>query len=215
MRPATELRQRWLETVPSMMKRAGMYASDGPQMETVARMFLENLCFLDERDEDFAAIRQTLGDRYGACGVPGAFAQVFGSGSRCVEEVASVYAEQFHRLGYLEVGGTLGESEWAALIDEARTWSGQRDVRRDEVEAAFGPPGLVVGLRVLCYVSTAGEWAFFDCWEETVRRYAPGKGCCEPVPGDGPLVRSVRVPAPDFRSGLVLTLFGAWVHRSA
>ncbi|MGW0479415.1 hypothetical protein [Nonomuraea sp. NPDC003214] len=88
MRPATELRQRWLETVP--------------------RMFLENLCFLDERDDDFAAVRRTLGDRYGACGVPGAF----------------------------------GRSEWAALIDEARTWPGQRDVRRDDVEA----PGLVLSL---------------------------------------------------------------------
>lgn len=32
-------------------------------------------------------------------------------------------------------------------------------------------PGLVVGKRILCYVSTTGDWAFFDCWDEPTRRY--------------------------------------------
>jgi hypothetical protein len=185
-----------------------MYARDGREMETVGWTFLENLCFVDERDDDLAAVRRRFAGRYGKLGVHGPFAAVFGRARSCTAEVASVYAEQFHRLGYLEVGRELDESEWIALIDEVRNRVEERDVRRDEVEATFGAPSLIVGRRVLCYVSGAGEWAFFDCWDESTMRYQAGKGAYEPVHESVPLVRSVRVPADDFESGLVLTLYG-------
>ncbi|GAA3119908.1 hypothetical protein GCM10010466_08440 [Planomonospora alba] len=221
MRSATELRQRWLETIPRVMARTRMYARDGREMETVGRTLLENLCFVDERDDDFAAVGGMFAGRYGEFGVHGPFAAMFGRDRGCVEEVASVYAEQFHRLGYLEVGRVLGESAWNALIGEVRGRFGERDMRRDEVEAAFGAPGLVVGGRVLCYVSAAGEWAFFDCWDEPVQRYVPGRGTYESVSEGAPLVRSVRVPADDVEGGLVLTLYGKvlrwgtgwWIHH--
>ena len=35
------------------MKRAGMYARDGREMEAVAGQLLRDLCFLDERDGDY------------------------------------------------------------------------------------------------------------------------------------------------------------------
>ncbi|GIH96787.1 hypothetical protein ACFFMN_14855 [Planobispora siamensis] len=75
MRSATELRR--LETVSSVMARTGMYARDGREMETVGRMLLEDLCFVDGRDDHFATVSGMLADRYGEFGVHGPFAAVF------------------------------------------------------------------------------------------------------------------------------------------
>ncbi|MFI7699986.1 hypothetical protein [Nonomuraea sp. NPDC049480] len=208
MRSAIELRTRWLETIPLVIVRAGMYARDGREMETVGRTLLENLCFIDEREDDFAAIDRMFADRYGKHGVHGPFAAMFGADRRCVEEVASVYAEHFHRLGYLQVAHELDEGRWAGLLGTVRNRFEGQDVRRSEVQAAFGPPGLVVGKRILCYVSTTGDWAFFDCWDEPTRRYVAGAGTYESLAEVDPLVCSIRIPAADFESGLVLTLYG-------
>ncbi|GIH96788.1 hypothetical protein ACFFMN_14860 [Planobispora siamensis] len=135
-------------------------------------------------------------------------------------EVASVHAEQFHRPGYLQVGREFDESGWNALLDAVRDRVEEQDVRRDEVEAISGVPSPVVDRRVLCHVCAAGECAFVDCWDEPALRCVPGKGNCEPVFDGAPLVRSVRVPADDFGSGLVLSLYGKvlrwgpgwWIH---
>ncbi|GAA4082576.1 hypothetical protein [Nonomuraea soli] len=221
MRSAIELRERWLETVPLILVRAGMYACDGREMETVSRTLLENLCFVDEREDECAAVSRMLGARYGKYGVQGPFAAMFGAGSRCVEEVASVYAEQFHRLGFLQVTRRLDAGPWADLLGMVQNrWAG-RDLRLSEIQGSFGTPGLIVGKRILCYVSAKGDWAFFDCWDDPPKRYVAGEGTYESLGEDDPLVRSIRIPAADFESGLVLTLYGKvlrwgtgwWIHQ--
>jgi hypothetical protein len=138
-----------------------------------------------------------------------------------VAEVASVYAELFHRLGYLSVDRLLTAGEWAPL-EHLREWVGDRDVRRGEVEATFGPPSLLADKRVLCYAPEDGSgWVFFDCWQERVERYEPGEGTFEVLVEDDPLVRDIRVPADTFDDGLILTLYGRvlrwgpgwWIHH--
>jgi hypothetical protein len=201
VRSAEELRRHWLDLVPVMFARSGMFASTGREMQLAAAAMLANLTFLDERDDECRDATDGLG-RYGKFGVCGPFMTIFGAERRCVPEVASVYAEVFHRFGYLAVDRFV-----TVAVDDLRYWVGERDVRRSEVEATFGPPSLVVDKRVLCYAPEDGSgWVFFDCWQERVERYAAGQ--FEVVVEDDPLVRDIRVPAGTFEDGLILTLFG-------
>ncbi|WP_432922870.1 hypothetical protein ACQPZZ_25415 [Microbispora sp. CA-135349] len=224
-----DLRRRWLDQVRHVVLLSGMWACNGREMESVARTLLENLCFLDERDREYEEVREELG-RYGQVGVPGPFTALFGTEQRCMAEVASVYAEQFHRLGYLAVDRELGPQEWDELTGQVRDRFDGRDVRRSEVEAAFGAPSIVVDRRVLCYVPAPlphgasahpAGWVFFDCFAETRTAYVPGAGHYDHSADEDPLVRDVRLPAEDFESGLVLTLYGKvrrwgpgwWIHH--
>ncbi|GAA3067815.1 hypothetical protein [Streptosporangium carneum] len=219
MRSAADLRRRWLETVPLLTSRTGMFARGGKEMETLARTLMGDLCFVDERDRDHEEIIQGLGDRFGKLGVYGPFAKMFGSERDYAAEVVSVYAEHFHRLGYLDIDRRLEQAEWETLLTGVRDRFEERDVRRSEVVAAYGPPSLVVDGRVLCYASD--DWVFFDSWTESRQEYVPGEGRYERVSDPDPLIRSVRVPSADFDGGLILTLYGKvlrwgpgwWVRR--
>src|SRR5262245_17591121 len=102
MRSADELRQRWLDQVPRMLARPGMWAHEGSGFDITARTLLGDLCFLDDRDQDLDAVHVVLRS-FGKLGVAGPFTALFGEEPTCVAEVASVYAEQFHCLGYLSV----------------------------------------------------------------------------------------------------------------
>jgi len=53
MRAAEDLRRRWVELIPAIMIRVGMYASTGREMQTLADQLLGDLCFLDDRDQEY------------------------------------------------------------------------------------------------------------------------------------------------------------------
>lgn len=148
LRTAADLKAKWLAEIPLILERTGMWVGSGDEADTLLRRLVEDLCFLDERDP-----RPMLdGDRqrYGWEGVPGPFSRLFGRDGRYGAEVASVYADYLHRLGYLEVE----QVDWRPLADAAR--AGLGDLNREEVEAAYGRPSLVVDGRVGCYVSADG-----------------------------------------------------------
>lgn len=219
MRSALELKNKWLAELPLIMARTGMYAMNGTHVQDVCRRLLDELCFLDERDDGYW---RDLMDRYGSLGVQGPFLEMFGRDRNCTAEVASVFAEQFHRLGYLAVDRTLDEADWLAFTTAVRERFGTTDVRRSEIVAEFGEPSLVVDRRVLCYVpGDSSGWAFVDCWTEYQRSYVPGEGTYDTARDDDPLVREFRLPADTFESGLHLTLFGKvlrwgpgwWIHH--
>src|SRR5260370_10997906 len=65
------------------------------------------------------------------------------AGRSCSAEVASVYAEVFHRLGYLAVDHLIGPAPWRELTAGLRRPVEGRDVRRSEAEALLRapPPG--------------------------------------------------------------------------
>jgi hypothetical protein len=208
VRSAIEIRQRLLDQLPAMMARPGMWATDGTEMQAVAGMRLGDLCFIDGRDDEYRDTEKGL-HRFGKVGVHGPFLALFGEELRCQAEVASVYAEQFHRLGYLAVDRLLDDAEWRVATGELRERFEDRDMRRSEIEAELGPPSLAVDRRVLCYAPSASTgWMFVDCWARWTTRYVPGEGHMETTWDPDPLVRDIRVPAESFEAGLILTLYG-------
>lgn len=195
-----------------------MYGS-GAQIESLCIQLLGDLCYLDEQDDiAYWAERQ----RYGKYGIQGPFWEMFGRDGHYGPEVASVFAEYFHRLGFLQVERTLDAEAWNALTTAIRDRFGETDVRRSQIVAEFGEPSLVVDSRIVCYVPAASTgWAFVDCWTDRVSIYSPGKGSFDVKVEHDPLVREFRLPAEDFESGLHLTLFGKtlrwgpgwWIHH--
>jgi hypothetical protein len=181
MRTAADLKAKWLSEIPLMLERTSMWAKSGEEADTLFRRLVEDLCFLDERDPA-VVIRER--QRYGATGIDGALRELLGDGIRTVAEVASVYAELLHQLGYLQVAS----ADWSRIAGAARAGIG--DLRRGELEAAYGEPSLVIDGRIGCYASADG-WLFVD--------YC-GLG--------DDLVRDVRVPSQHFRDGVFLTPYG-------
>jgi len=207
MRTADEMRERWLRELPLILRRPGMYATDGQNVDVFLSMRMRDMCFLDDRDADDTGIRTAMLS-YGKLGVVGPFQAVFGERSPYTDEVASVWAEVFHRLGYLAVDRLLGPAERAPLTG-LRDWIADRDVRRGEVLDTFGPPSFEIGRNILCYAPDDGSgWTFFDCFGEPAQRYRPGKGDYTCERDEDPLVRDARVPAEGFEDGLILTLYG-------
>lgn len=96
MRSAKDLRERWIQLVTRTMERTGMYASTGRELQLIVGQLLGDLCFLDSRDANWEQERSGL-QSYGKSGVAGPFVAL--GSPRCHAEVASVYAEVFHRLG--------------------------------------------------------------------------------------------------------------------
>ena len=186
-----------------------MYATTGRELQGVSQGLLNDLCFIDERDDDAEAVRDEL-HRYGKLGVAGALEAVFGNDCSFVAEVASIFAELFHRLGYLEVGRHLPESDWQTAKDGLRDAYEELDVRQSEVTERLGEPSLVVDKRVYCYVSEGpASWLFFDFWEKPVAVYEPSQGrFVQARSNDDLLLRNVRTPSKGFDAGLVLTLYG-------
>lgn len=185
-----------------------MFAATGREMELLAGQLLADLCFLDDRDADAGTERSRL-QSYGELGVCGPFEALFGS-SRCQAEVASVYAEVFHRLGYLAIVNPVSQERWQEMTAGLREQFEDRDVSQNEARRLLGEPGLVVDGTVLCYVPAdpAAGWLFIDCHAERASRYEAGKGRYTAVAGTEPLVRCVRLTGQGFEDGLILTLYG-------
>ena len=210
VRSAAELRQRCLHRLPEMITRAGMWTTgNGSALDVQLGMLLDDLCWLDGNDSN-PAVRDVR-SWYGKLGVVGPFVAMFGNDGRYLAEVASVWAEHAHRLGYLTVDRLLDADEWNRLApDRLRERFDGKDVRRSEAEAEYGTPSLVADKRTLCYAPADGTgWVFMDCYTQpTTGRYVPGKGTYEGECDEDPLVRSVRHPAATFEAGLILTLYG-------
>jgi hypothetical protein len=208
VRSIDQIRTRKQEQVGHVIARSGMYATHGRELQGVAQGLLGDLCFIDERDDDAEAVGATL-HRYGKLGVAGAFEAVFGDSCSYVAEVASIFAEQFHRLGYLEVGRLLDESDWEAAGHGLRDSFEELDVRQSEVMERLGEPSLMVDKRVYCYVTDSpARWLFFDFWENPAVVYEPGQGRFGQGGSNDLLLRDIRTPADSFDAGLVLTLYG-------
>lgn len=213
MRSGEDLRARWVELIALIMKRTGMYATTGREMQLLAHQLLADLCFLDDRDAD-AKREQSRLECYGKLGVGGPFEALFGS-PRCQAEVASVYAEVFHRLGYLAIGNPVSAERWQVMTSRLRELFEDRDVARREAERLLGDPGLIIDRRILCYfpADPAAGWLFIDCHAAPASRYDVGQGRYLAVGGIEPLVRCVWRSGQDFESGLILTLYGKTLRQ--
>ncbi len=182
---------------------------NGSELDIQLSMLINDLCWLDGGDPE-SALRDVR-SWYGKLGVVGPFVAMFGKDGRYLAEVASVWAEQAHRLGYLTVDRVLDAEERKLLTPERlhERFDG-KDARRSEVEAQYGTPSLIADTRTLCYApADATGWVFIDCYPEPTRgRYVPGEGGYQYDRDGDPLVRSVRHQGATFETGLILTLYG-------
>lgn len=215
MEKTAAMRARLLEQVASMLRRPGMYANHDQAFETMCLMRLEDLRFLDgpselNRDE------LGVGQKYGPCGVPGPFWTAFGDKFRRCNEVASVYAEIFHRFGYLTPERLVPAEDWTVLLAAADSAYTGNDVHLSAIAEAFGPPSFKVGRWILCYAPEEGTgWVFFDGSDHTPDVYDLEQGRFTGGYPEDPLLRSVRLPGEDFEQSLRLTRHGeALEHRA-
>lgn len=210
VRTGVELKDRLAARAQALVARPDMFAADGSALGAMATQLLGDLCFIDGREDDYEAAVGGL-RAYGERGVVGPFVAVFGENGSYYCEVASVYAEVLHRLGYLSGVTPVSDARYQSLTRELRSRFEEVDCRRSEVEAEFGPPSFAVSDTVWCYTSAdpADAWVFFDFAREPVMQYEPGKGSYRDLEwGNDPLLRDIRAPASDFESGLILTLYG-------
>ena len=186
-----------------------MFAADGRSFDLLSRILLGDLCFIDGREDDQARAEEHL-RTFGKLGVVGPFEAVFGGNGRYTDEVASVHAEVFHRLGYFTAVEPVAARDWAEFATSLRTQFEEGDHRRSEVDAMIGPPSLAIGT-VSCYASPvpSDSWVFFDFAREQVMQYQAGEGTYKDLEWcNDPLLRDIRVPAPTFDEGLILPLYG-------
>jgi hypothetical protein len=207
MDKAAAMRARLIEQVTQMLHRAGMYTAHDQDFEIICKMRLEDLRFLDGLPEP---TRDDLGlsDKYRSGGIPGPFRETFGDEARYYNEVASVYAEIFHHYGYLTVDRLVPDEPWSTLLAAADSAYTGRDTRLSEIIETFGPPSFKIHKYVHCYAPESGTgWAFFDGFSYTPDDHGAPETPFRGYPSD-PVLRSIRLPGPDFEESLRLTRQG-------
>jgi hypothetical protein len=213
MDKAVAMHARLIEQVSQMLQRAGMYAVHDQDFESLCWLRLGDLRFLDDLPEPS---RDELGlsDKYRSCGIPGPFREAFGKEHRYYNEVASVYAEVFHRYGYLTPGRLVPDEEWPGLLAAADSAYRDADTRLSDVVEDLGPPSFKIHRYLLCYGPESGTgWVFFDGFTYHPDEHGAPQTVFTGYPAD-PILRSIRLPGPDFEAGLRLTPLGAALHRS-
>lgn len=193
----------------AILDRPGMWAAgDGRVLQPVAMGALSDLCFIDDRDDEYERAKQWL-YRYGKLGVVGAFRAVFGDECGYVAEVASVFAQLPVGCGYVEPEHRLSDDGWRSLHGEVLERYWERDVRLSEVRKDLGPCSLLIDGRVVCYVGPgANQWLAFDCWEPSPRMYDSAQGHFRTVRTKDPMVCNLRIPSEAFNESLILTPLG-------
>jgi hypothetical protein len=88
MDKAGAMRTRLIEQVTQMLRHPGMYGINDQDFETMCKLRLDDLRFLDDLPE---LTRDELGlsNKYRSCGIPGPFRETFGDKARYYSEVAS------------------------------------------------------------------------------------------------------------------------------
>src|SRR5262245_3367974 len=113
MRAVAEIRDRLLEAVRFAVWRPSVCGGTTDATEVLLLHLLGPLCFIDGREEEWAAAKST--HVQGCRWVRGHFEFQHLPFPGFVNEVASVYAEVAHRLGYFAPTRLLPEAEMAAL----------------------------------------------------------------------------------------------------
>lgn len=166
MRTVAEIRERLLEDLRFTVWRPTMSSGNADASEVLLLRLVDTLCFIDGREDDWAAVRGAFvtGCRW----VRGHFEFQHRPFPDFVNEVASVYAEVAFRLGYFRPARLLSEAEMDRL---AAAVSGTEFLTRDwtesELHAAFGPPSheVVGGFTTVASYgceAPAAKWVFFD-----------------------------------------------------
>ncbi len=207
MRRMEDFRNRLLQRLHGALMRPGMYGDqDGVQL--VLLNLLGDLVYIDERESELELAYSHLEARgmWSATRLIGPFCRRFSRVDSFEDEIASVFAEIAHGLGFLQLDRTLTKSEWNDIRRGARQICRERDWHLSQIKERFGSPSLVIGgswHQVHCYASTTDDgWVFFDYaneWLNTKPARLRFEDC---------ILRSVRLPTPQFGRGVVYTQYG-------
>jgi hypothetical protein len=196
VRSSADIRERLLERLDGVLERPGMWAVAAFGTGVTVLRILDDLCFIDERDE-MEAVAERLRRRFPGATYIWQIDDWFGPPRLGMQnETATILREEAVRLGYVEVR-RLTEGEWARLRLDDLAWCRERDWRAGELDEwlpapswgrdphrrsvyAFAPPDEDAG------------WVGFDF--DGVKEDA--------------LLRDVRLPTEPARDGVVLTPHG-------
>lgn len=196
MKSADQIRERKLDEMKLLITHPGMMAAGVHAVDNRWYVLLDDLLFLDDREDEMLNLRTRILAPFGSVG-PTEINQWFdGLPTQCTGEVSSVWAEQAVHLGYLTTSPGLSERDWRSLRLEDPARYESRDWTMSELLSEIPSPTLVVDQKVACYApEDGGPWAFFDFYQW-------------PPPLTDPRLRDVRVPATKAHDGLVLTPYG-------
>src|SRR5262245_56730608 len=117
MKSANEIREYFLTLLRNSLTHSSMYGG-----ETVLWYCLRHLAFIDEAEEALNAEMKRLqvSGASLATGVTGGFRMVTGVFDGGAHDVASIYAEVSHRLGYLKPDRSLSSGEYRHVREGLR-----------------------------------------------------------------------------------------------
>ena len=119
MRSIEQFRDHVLKSLPLALKHPQFFGGHAAGVEQHFRHVLSDLCFIDEREGEFDALKKTLLD--GSHGVNGQFRfqELFELDYRF--EVASTYAQAAYTLDYFRPSRLLAKHEIADLRQSIRS----------------------------------------------------------------------------------------------
>jgi hypothetical protein len=153
-----------LEALPHALKRPIMFGGNTDGAVVWFDLLLRDLCWIDEREHDWDVFQET--DLRGNRGVLGQFEYQQFRIPVYIAEVASVYAQVAHKLGYFQPERVLNPTEWKDLHSLLSADFFERDWTQTEIYDRLGPPSsehYSSETTVACYApEPAADWIFFD-----------------------------------------------------
>jgi hypothetical protein len=166
MRNAEEFRTRQIDLLASALHRPGGFCGSGESADLYFSTILSDLCWIDDRESDFAPVCHDL--LHGCRRVFGQFYfQQLSIPDHFANEIASTYAQAAYRLGYYKPMRVLIDSEFEELRNSIGQTFLSADHTESEIVSRFGQPTHeVVGgqTTVHCYGCCVrnADWVFFD-----------------------------------------------------
>ncbi|HCO24034.1 MAG: hypothetical protein CME31_09460 [Gimesia sp.] len=164
MQSMEAFRNRQLETLPEALKRPVMFGGNTHGAVLWFYLLLRDLCWIDEREHEWNVFLET--DLRGSRGVLGQFEYQQFQIPDYIAEIASVYAQVAHKLGYFQPERVLNPAEWKSLQSLLSADFFERDWTQTEIYDRLGPPScehFSSETRVACYApEPAADWIFFD-----------------------------------------------------
>lgn len=217
VRTIESYRERTIEMLHYMLVRPAMFGR-GQGLEILFKQVIGDLCWIDEREQEFTAARNDLQQREvsRSTGVTGelraCLEPYLGRGLPIEDGLSLIFGELAYRLGYVHLERVLTKAEWAGLRD----WFDHEllidDLRQSDVIRRFGEPSVRVGSGYWthCYASedTSEGWLCFEYATEC-RRWRDESGShTEVLYGDDPILQSRRRTTGLFYEAMEPTPYG-------
>ena len=213
VRPVEEVRARLVERLDHALRRPEMWAPvDG--LDGFFEGLLRDLAFIDEVEEGLAeAIAATVEGKglKSPVGMRGPLAGLM-SGNAIAAVIASLWADVAWRFGWLHLDARATPEDWEAARIRLETAVIHGLTGAQALALLEGPPSFE-GREWFALVAEDGRWLYFDLdvWRPPSERHPEGRY----VPAGEARVRHVRVPAPSFAAGLLVTPHAAHEARPA